>query len=359
MAAAMAGAATLPALGEVYTYVGGDHGAWNSSANWSPSTGYPDDDEDDAIIPAGKIVGVYTTSTTGSINVQQHENGTRGVIVINLNATLELGTDRSNVVSVVNGYVVFQGCSIEHTDPCPENLCPATLRLMDDDVTITSDTGKNGEIRGRANWSDGEHPAFSGGYIYTRNADTPDKLILEGSVILAGHLGVYCALENNATVMVDDPRGVGTNGECNDCDQNIDCEEYEAPELCWKDHMILGTPISGDPEDFPKTGTGDWIVTGGTMTFRECGIDTSGDWTVFNPCDDDDITGIDHSLLEFESTAVIDCLSGDFTVFGGRLKTHIDLQTSGKLTFYSPKNAVQPEIFVAEGKTAVFSEVCP
>lgn len=308
-----------------------------NSAHWSPSTGYPDDDEDDAIIPAGKIVGVYSTSTTGSIDVRE-SGGSRGVIVINLNATLELGGETAPD-SIVNGYVVFQGCGIEEPAGCPETLCPATLRLMYDPVTITSDPGKNGEIRGRSNWSDGEHPAFSGGYIYTRDADTPDKLILEGSVILAGHMGVYCALENNATVMVDDPRGVGTDGECDECDENISCEHYEAPELCWKDHMILGTPISGDPEDFPKTGT--------------------GDWTVSNPCDDDDITGIDHSLLEFESTAVIDCLSGDFTVFGGRLKTHIDLQTSGKLTFYSPKNAVQPEIFVAEGKTAVFSEVCP
>lgn len=123
--------------------------------------------------------------------------------------------------------------------------------------------------------------------------------------------------------------------------------------------MILGTWDGGDAANFTKSGTGEWIVTGGTMTFENCPIDTSGNWTVSNPCNA--LDGIDHSLLEFKDseTASIDCLSGDFAVDGGRLRTELDLQTSGKLTFRSPRNAVQPEIFVAEDKTAVFSEVCP
>lgn len=322
--------------------------------------GHPDDDEDDAIIPAGKIVGVYSTSTTGSIDVRE-SGGSRGVIVINLNATLELGGETAPD-SIVNGYVVFiTSCVSQPMTSCPSGYCPAILRLMYDPVTITSDPGKNGEIRGRSHWDDGDHPAFGGGYIRTENDTSAKKLILEGSVRLVGHLGVYCALENNATVMVDDPRGVGTGDDCDDCyeDNFGDACEYPPTELCHKDHMILGTWPSGDPENFRKTGNGDWIVTGGTMTFQDCPIDTAGNWTVSNPCNA--LDGIDHSLLEFKDSefAIIDCLSGDFTVDGGRLKTELDLQTSGKLTFRSPKNAVQPEIFVAEGKTAVFSEVCP
>ncbi|GIK17333.1 MAG: hypothetical protein BroJett003_22970 [Planctomycetota bacterium] len=358
MVSAMAGAAALPALGEVYEYVGGDYGAWNSSSNWSPSTGYPDDDEDDAIIPAGKTVEVISTSRTGSIDVRE-SGGSRSVIKIYENATLELGGETAPD-SIVNGYIVFiSSCQSLPMTSCPSGYCPAILRLMWETVTITSDTGKNGEIRGRSHWSDGEHPAFGGGYIRTNDDVDADTLILEGSVRLVGHLGVYCALENNATVMVDDPRGVGSGDECDDCDEdNMDaCQSpnYPPTELCHKDRMILGTWLNGDPA--PKTGTGEWIVTGGTMTFEDCSVDASGDWTVSHSCSE--IDGTDHSLLEFKSDVDLDCLSGDFTVDGGQLKIRTDLQTSGKLLFKSPKDAVQPKIFVAEDKTAVFSEVCP
>ncbi|KAA0220021.1 MAG: hypothetical protein EDS66_15005 [Planctomycetota bacterium] len=361
--AAMAGAAALPALGEVYTFQP-NSGVWNDENNWRYGNnqigGYPDDDEDDAIIPAGKTVEVVSTSRTGSIEVRE-SGGSRGVIKIYENATLELGGETAPD-SIVNGYIVFiSSCQSLPMTSCPSGYCPATLRLMYDPVTITSDPGKNGEIRGRSHWSDGDHPAFGGGYIRTENDTSAKKLILEGSVRLVGHLGVYCALENNATVMVDDPRGVGSGDECDDCDEdNMDaCQSpnYPPTELCHKDHMILGMWDQGNPNDFLKTGTGEWIVKGGTITFQDCPIDTAGNWTVSNPCNAMD--GINHSLLEFKSTAEIACLSGDFTVDGGRLKTELDLQTSGKLTFKSPKNAVQPEIFVAEGKTAVFSEVCP
>jgi len=83
----------------------------------------------------------------------------------------------------------------------------------------------------------------------------------------------------------------------------------------------------------------------------------SGNWLVRNPCED--LDGIGHTLLVIEESVTVSCLSGDFTVEGGRVEIKTDLQTSGKLTFRSPRNAIQPEIFVAEDKTAEFSEVCP
>lgn len=233
-AGAVAAEALPVAAYEVYTFEPpnqGTSGPWNDQNYWLNSqqqhNGYPDDDNDDAIIPAGLTVEVHSTSTTGSVNVQE-SGGSRGVIKIFEDAELQLGTDRTNVVSVVNGYVVFiTSCIGLPMTGCPSGYCPATLRIMFNPVTITSDSGKNGEIRGRSHWSDGVHPAFGGGYIRTENNTSRKKLILEGSVRLVGHLGVYCELENNATVMVDDPRGVGTNDECDDCDEgnmDIECE---------------------------------------------------------------------------------------------------------------------------------------
>ncbi|GIK17336.1 MAG: hypothetical protein BroJett003_23000 [Planctomycetota bacterium] len=373
MVSAMAGAAALPALGEVYTFQP-TSGVWNDENNWRYGNnqigGYPDDDEDDAIIPAGMTVNIpaNTISITGSINVQQHENGTRGVVAIHRdNGELRLGNDR-DVESVVNGFIVFLDCPIETSTSCPTQCpsysCPAIIRLMHDEVTITSDPGMNGEIRGHKLWSNPDWyypntPGDSGGYIYT-DEDQPYILHLEGSVRLVGTMGVYCPLDNNATVIVDDPRGVGDEAVCETCPGSPDCScdprYFPAPMLCWKDEMILATP-DGVQDPFEMTGTGDWIVTGGTMTFENCIIDSAGNWVVRNPCED--LDGTDHSLLEFKADVDVECLSGDFTIYGGKVKIKTDLQTTGKLTFYSPKDAVQPVITVAENKTATFSKVCP
>jgi len=350
-------------------------GDWNVASNWRDGNnqinGYPDGDDDDAIIPAGLTVRVDSTSVTGSIEVQQDVYGVRGVIIISSDeGELRLGNDR-DVDSVVNGLVVFDGCPVPIYEACPtecpDYLCPAIIRLMKEEVTFTSDPGMNGEIRGKniwyePNWYYPDTPGDSGGYIFTKD-NLPYVLHLEGSLRVVGHLGIYCALDNNATVMVDDPRGVGDEGECvcseyYDRDLNCSCEGgYPTPELCFKDHMIVGGPDGAGAENFPITGTGDWICTGGTMRFERCTIDSAGDWLLTNPCPD--LDGINHSLIEFNHTVEIDCLSGDFTIYGGKLKIRTDLQTDGSLVFYSPKNEVQPEIFVKEGKSAVFSNTCP
>ena len=134
---------------ETYTFVGGSSSGniWNDADNWEDSsqmhTGYPNGDDDDAIIPAGKIVEVRTTATTGSINVGR-DGSSIGAIMIQA-GDLKLGNDR-DVDSIVNGYVLFQDCAVSGD-------CLGELVLAGgEQQTIKSTGGYAGEIRGANNW---------------------------------------------------------------------------------------------------------------------------------------------------------------------------------------------------------------
>ena len=108
--------------------------------------------------------------------------------------------------SIVDGYVLFNGCVIGETG------CVGTLFIHAPNGTVihsNSVEASRGQIRGNNNW---EHPQFG---RLAPGLITGGPLTITGSLALAGHLQVFVDLTNQAMVLVDDPRQVVEDQ--NDC----------------------------------------------------------------------------------------------------------------------------------------------
>ncbi len=135
----------LPASATTYTWVGGASGNWNTTSNWSPSTGYPGKTGNSDIAQFGGSTYNVTLTTAITLNTISQTTGTSTLTIstggnnLTINTSISLANNGSSIKFLGSGAVYITSISFQNGDflNCGSALDATTNVTFAPGATIT------------------------------------------------------------------------------------------------------------------------------------------------------------------------------------------------------------------------------